>query len=240
MIKVNQQDISFQEAEKVEDSDNNQTNQNPVVPEEDNSNNNNDNKENNNNDNTNTNNNDNTTNNNTGNSNTIPSNVNNYASTMKWQQYWSPGISIQYPTEFALEEIGGYYRGNRQGEIATKITGLATGINKETNEIINSNLIISIYEPELVDDDYDVNKYIYSSSNGLENSYLTTKNGLKWIYQPRVVEEDGYITESLICIEDLNSGKEIVRVDFTTNIWNNYKVLNIQNWFLGNTKLTSY
>ena len=42
--------------------------------------------------------------------------VDNYASTMSWTDYWAPGIRIKYPTIFDLEEIGGYYRGNRQGE----------------------------------------------------------------------------------------------------------------------------
>ena len=171
--------------------------------------------------------------------NIIPVDVNNYASTMKWQQYWAPGIKFQYPVEFALEEIGDYYRGSRQGEISTKITGLATGINKETNEIINSNLIISVYEPKAVSKDFNINQYIYGT-NGLMYGSFTTKDGLKWINQPIIIEGNGYETEQYIHIEEISDMYWIYKIEFSTDVRANYKVTNIINWFLGNTKLTSY
>jgi len=151
-------------------------------------------------------------------------NVDNYASSMSWVEYWSPGIKIQYPTTFELKEIGGHYRGNRQGEISTTITGMATGINPDTKEIINTNLQIDIYEP--------IYKPEFDEESLKDKCSLTNSKGMIWYSIDYYNGKDEYVYYS--------DGWEH-RICFTwDNQEVNYKVTNIINWVLGSTKITSY
>ena len=152
------------------------------------------------------------------------SKVDNYASSMTWKEYWSPGIKFQYPTIFELNEVGGNNRGNNQGEIATTITGKAIGINPDTKEIINTNLKIDIYEP-IHKPEFDVESLKYNSS-------LTNSKGMTWytinydeLKDEYVYYSDGW--EHRICFSW--DAQEV-----------NYKVINIINWLLGSTRTTSY
>lgn len=152
------------------------------------------------------------------------SSIDNYASSMTWKEYWSPGIKFQYPTIFKLNEVGGNNRGNNQGEIATTITGKAIGINPDTKEIINTNLKIDIYEP-IHKPEFDVESLKYNSS-------LTNSKGMTWytinysdLKQEYVYYSEGW--EHKICFSW--DTQEV-----------NYKVINIINWLLGSTKTTSY
>ena len=166
------------------------------------------------------------------------SNVNNYASTMSWTDYWAPGLKFKYPTIFNLEEIGGYNRGNMQGEVTTKITGVATGIDPETKEIINSNLTIKIYEPLKTDE--DVSKYIYAD-NGTEYSHYTTNSGLVWYEKDYINDKGEAVPYSYTHIEEFADGNHaIYKIEFESDIMENYKVINIINWLLGSTQVTSY
>jgi hypothetical protein len=159
--------------------------------------------------------------------------VDNYASTMSWTEYWAPGLKFSYPTIFELSEIGGYYRGNRQGEVSTEITGVAVGIDPDTKEIINSNLTITIYEPLITFDDVD---YLKNYNTGYGRPCTTTSSGLVWY--------EDYSDESAIkytLIEELTDGASAVyNIVFSTDNFKNYKVTNIMNWLIGSTKLTSY
>lgn len=166
------------------------------------------------------------------------SNVNNYASTMSWTDYWAPGIKFKYPTIFNLEEIGGSNRGSMPGEVTTKITGVATGINPDTKEILNSNLTIKIYEPFEINEDID--KYL--SDNGLDhNCYTKTNSGLIW-YEKTYINDKGEAVPYLYTnIEEINNGRYAVyKIEFESDLMENYKVINIINWLLGSTKTTSY
>lgn len=151
--------------------------------------------------------------------------VDNYASSMSWREYWSPGIKFQYPTIFELKEIGGYHRGNRQGEIATIINGIATGINPDTKEVINTNLQIDIYEP--------IYREGFDEDSIKDKSGLTNSKGMKWY-----LIDFGNGKEEYVYYSD---GWEY-RIRFTWDSTNstNYKVVNIINWMLGSTKITSY
>ena len=172
------------------------------------------------------------------NTSTNMSNVNNYASTMSWTDYWAPGLRIKYPTIFNLEEIGGYNRGNMQGEVTTKITGVATGINPDTKEIINSNLTIKIYEPIITNE--DVSKYIYAD-NGTEYSHYTTNSGLVWYEKDYINDKGEAVPYSYTYIEEFADGNHaIYKIEFESDIMENYKVINIINWLLGSTQVTSY
>lgn len=164
------------------------------------------------------------------------SNVNNYASTMKWTEYWAPGIKFQYPTEFNLEEEGGYYRGNRPGEISTRINGRAVGINPDTKEIIDSSLVIYVYEP--ISSNEDVNKYKYNT-NGMEKPSITA-NGLKWYCESKEGKEFPYV-DSYVNIDYFDDGSyTIQKIEFCTDNRDNFKITNIENWLFGTVKLTSY
>jgi len=150
--------------------------------------------------------------------------VDNYASSMSWAEYWSPGIKFQYPTIFKLKEVGGYYRGNSQGKVATIITGVAKGINPDTKEIINTNLQIDIYEP--------IYKPEFDEETLKNKTCLTNSKGMTWYSIDYYYGKDEYVHYS--------DGWEY-RICFSwDNQEINYKVINIINRVLGSTKITSY
>lgn len=164
--------------------------------------------------------------------------IDNYASTMSWTEYWAPGLKLKYPTIFKLEEIGGYERGFRQGEIATKITGVATGINPDTKEIVESNMTIEIYEPEynkdISEDEYTKNIAEKYGISNVQATSCVTNDGLKWNTVSKTEEN---VTTIIYTTYSNEWGRSIV---ITTNNADNYKVINILNWMIGSTKITSY
>lgn len=152
--------------------------------------------------------------------------VDNYASTMSWSEYWAPGIKFKYPTIFDLKEVGGYYRGNNQGEISTTITGVAKGINPDTKEIIESNLTIDIYEP-IYRESIDISAVDKGTS-------LTNKRGMKW-YSNTKRDGNNTIEEHIYYSNNWEH-----KITFTYDTTFNYKVLNIVNWLIGSTQTNSY
>lgn len=136
---------------------------------------------------------------------------------------------------YLLKKLEKYYK---YQEVTTKITGVATGINPDTKEIINSNLTIKIYEPEIIQE--DISKYMYED-NGAEYSHYTTSSGLVW-YEKDNINDEGYAVPYLYThIEELTEGYHAVyKIEFESDIMENYKVINIINWLLGSTQITSY
>lgn len=174
---------------------------------------------------------------NANNTNTSNQKIDNYATSMSWTEYWAPGIKFQYPTEFTLTEEGGYYRGNRQGEVSTKISGVAVGINPDTKERIDSNLVIYVYEPLITKG--DVSQYRYGKY-GLEKASLKNNRGLVWYYDSGELKDLPYV-ERCTHIEPLSDGyNAIFHIEFHMDRRDNYKITNIMNWILGSTKITSY
>ena len=169
------------------------------------------------------------------------SKVDNYASSLNWNDYWSPGLRLSYPSIFELKEEGGSMRGSSQGTIATVIEGLAVGINKETKTIIESNMKIEIYEPAIVNysDEAQINEYIYSvSGKRVTGAGLTNHQDDFWALAisdtiPEV--EEYFHTEPLS-----DGGSVIYRIRMTCDNWDNFKVINIINRFLGSLTPTSY
>ena len=172
------------------------------------------------------------------NSNNNEPKVDNYASTMSWTEYWAPGIKFKYPTIFKLEEIGGNERGCRQGEISTTITGVATGINPDTKEIVESNLKIDIYEQEYCEYESEEAYFVAETQQPEDLKEVapafTTSTGIKWYEHTKTIEGQTIVTYTHY---EGDWGNKIV---FTTDNYDNYKVINIINWLLGSTKLTSY
>ena len=156
--------------------------------------------------------------------------ISNYASTMKWKTYVAPGIKFNYPEEFELEEIGGDKRWNRQGEVSTTLTGMAIGINKDTNKIIESSLLINIYEPEFIKEEPSENNRL---------GYLTTKKGLKWYENNQKSDEDTISIHT--CYNTLSDGNIAkYTIEVKTDNRENIKITNIESMLLGSTEFVSY
>jgi len=172
------------------------------------------------------------------------SKVDNYASSLSWSDYWSPGLRLSYPTIFELKEEGGNMRGSSQGTIATVIEGLAVGINKETNTIIESNMKIEIYEPTIVNysDETQINEYIYSVSGKRPlGAGFTNRLDDFWALASSSNDTLSDRTEDYFHTEPLSDGNSVIyRVRITSDNWENYKVTNIVNRFLGSLSPTSY
>ena len=167
--------------------------------------------------------------------------IDNYASTMSWTEYWAPGLKFQYPTVFELIEEGGYYRGNNQGELTTRITGIAVGKNPDTNERIESKLMIKIYNPQFVSESYMRSK-VYPNGTDECGSFENSR-GIKWyIVGNNQTGETGYTYSEKYSNFEISSDGSYVenQIEFVTDNINNYKVRNIINWLLGSTQLTSW
>lgn len=164
--------------------------------------------------------------------------IDNYATSMSWTEYWAPGIKFQYPTDFELTEVGGYYRGNRQGETSTIISGVALGINPDTKETIKSNVEIQIHEPKYIGG-ITAEEYYYRvtgrSAEGV--GYITTNSGLKWYSYSE--EAEGVRYNVWTHYNNLGWGYVIKLIDRNPDE-HNWKIVNMANWILGSTKLTSY
>lgn len=181
----------------------------------------------------------NSSNNNNSNSNTSNEKIDNYASTMEWKEYFAPSIRFQYPKIFNLEEVGGENRGTykNDGQVSTKITGIAVGIDPDTKERVDSNMEIRIYEPSYIDG--DISKYKYYD-NGVERQTTTTGSGLVW-YESKAGEVGKDYIETYTHIEYFHDGTwAIFKIEFETKGEFNYKARNITTWLLNSTKITNF
>ena len=169
------------------------------------------------------------------------SKIDNYASSMNWSDYWSPGLRLSYPTIFDLREEGGYMRGSNQGALATVISGLAVGINKETNTVVESNMTIEIYEPVIVaySDDAQINEYIYGVSG--KRTLGAGFTNLQDDFWALATSDNDAGTEEYFHTEPLSDGGCVIyRIRIVSDNRENYKVTNIINRFLGSLTPTSY
>ena len=154
-----------------------------------------------------------------------------------WVEYWAPGIKFKYPDEFTLEEKGGYYRGNRQGEVSTEIYGSVWGRTRESSETISSGLKIFVYEPIITSNNVD--NYV-DVNNSIEKTYYTDYGSIKWYENYKEGKEMPY---SIVYtnVENLNDGNIVIRkIEFNTDNIENYKITDMINWIIGTTRLTSY
>ena len=168
--------------------------------------------------------------------------IDNYASSMNWTEYWAPGIKLQIPNNWKIEEIGGYYRGTRQGELSTIISGIAEGINKENNETIKTSVEIQIYEPEYTEvetaKDY-YNKKTNSSVDDVESvaGYTSNKSG-RWYLHSET--KNGKETQTYINFDEKLHVGYVIKIITNTPNKTNWKVINITNWIFGSIKFTSW
>ena len=178
--------------------------------------------------------------------NNIPANVDNYASTMKWKDISLPGLKTKIPEEWNLEVYKNIYWGPEDdGTVAARATGIATGINKETNQIVKSNVEITYYMPEFVDcrttEEYSS---MVASRHGTwfgKTGYGSGYDGLTWgDVTPR---NERPIMNTYYChfepTDNGNHGVGFIIQVYTDNC-ENLKVTNILNWIFGDVKMTSF
>ena len=175
--------------------------------------------------------------------------VDNYASTMTWDKLWVPGMRTQKPRDWDITEINSGFNGYNGGEVATIISGPANGINKETNEIIYSDMIITYYLPEFVD--YETTEEYAKALAAEIGTYYggtgygtSVDSGIVWaeIGTKRATENDRSEILDYCHIERTGDGSSIayrVRVE-STNAYANYKTTNILNWVIPKITFTSF
>ena len=171
-----------------------------------------------------------------------PGNVDNYASTMVWNDFFTPGLRGKMPAGWNIKEFITSYKGQEDdGKLAKSVSGVAIGINKETNEIVRSNMIINFYMPEFIEAgntlDYTrivANRYNMEAS---EAGY-TSNEGMDW---KMVVEP--YNNREFYChYEPMYGSAEGVGlvVEIICDNYDNYKAINIINWIFGNLEGASF
>lgn len=171
-------------------------------------------------------------------------NIDNYASTMKWKKYTSPGFKLMYPAKWNMQNINEDKRGSNQGGVATLISGVATGIDKETDRILNSNVSIVMSEPRFIEGYSSVAEYIAELNNIYNNGYETCgreteKTGSWYDYY---IETDDQVSYESIHVEETNDEGVFIEYKITISYDGefNYKVVNILNWFFGELEFASF
>ena len=167
--------------------------------------------------------------------------VDNYASTMSWDVLYTPGLKTKVPTIWNVEVIDDVYSGPEdEDKVAIRVSGLARGINKETNEIIDSNMEINYYMPQFVNC-----KSIEEYTNMIANKLRATNTGAGY------GDSQGNRTWSLLSLDDsryychfepVDDGSTGIGylVEVNCDNFYNYKVINIENWIFGDIKTTSF
>jgi len=159
---------------------------------------------------------------------------NKYETSLSWTEYTAPGIKFNYPSDFMLEEVGGYHRGSNPGKISTTIKGSAKEINPNTEETVNLNMEISVYEP-LFKNEVSIDK------NG---SVIINKDGMEWRCYSEALDNGDivytYTTYKVINNDDKSNAWEH-KIVFTVNTnGSNYLMFHIMNLLLSSTDIISY
>ena len=178
-----------------------------------------------------------------------PSTVNNYASTMNWTEHWAPGLKFQYPTEWDLsttpKNVGNGLTVNAD------VNGWAIGKNPDTGEIIESSVLIEVYDqviafgntPEEAYQNF-ADTYKFEENTGC---YYTNNNGDEWhefwnygYFYDDMAGDIYYVHASALWDGGEPSGRYVIDiVRIATDNKNNFKVTNITNKIIGSLKTTS-
>ena len=180
-----------------------------------------------------------------------PQNVDNYASSMSWSPLYTPGLKTRVPSDWNVEVKKSSYTGQNDNlEVATVVKGVARGINKETNEIINSNVTIKYHMPDMMDYLTNVEDYTnliadkYTAINGKSGYSSKGSNGIEWMLARKSnnLENPNEVTYYYCHVEPTDNGTRSVGyvVEIYTDNINNYKVTNILNWIFGDIITTSF
>ena len=167
--------------------------------------------------------------------------IDNYASTMQWGVLYTPGLRTRIPAIWNVEVIDDMYSGTQDdGKVATVVTGLARGINKETNEIIDSNMTIRYYMPEFVNytnlEDFANSVAQRFGANNTGCGYGDAGGKTTW----RILSKGN--SEYYCHFEAIDNETQGIGyiVEIETDNFNNYKVTNILNWIFADIKTISF
>ena len=162
--------------------------------------------------------------------------VNNYASTMKWETYTMDDLSFQYPKGWKIE------KGNNEIE-EIRISGTAVGksvskteVGENGNEVVAKDMIIVVYKPIECTKAEKENMFI----NEFTSAYDSTgsKGGLYWTIDTKRGDYL-YAYDNYAFYENGADGYKLARVRFLYPISENetFKTTNIENHFFAEIKL---
>lgn len=175
--------------------------------------------------------------------------VDNYASTMAWSTFYVPGLKTRIPSEWNQTVLDDIYSGNEKpGDISAIVEGLARGINRDTNEIIDSNMTIKFHMPEFTScttvEEYGKiieNRYgAICSETGYSQS---ASSGISWLEVRKNYDESSEGGHLYFChVETVDNGTSGIGyvVEIIVDNEANYKVTNILNWIFGDIETTSF
>lgn len=167
--------------------------------------------------------------------------VDNYASSMEWTYLDSVGLRTKIPAMWNVEVINESFKDSTFFEVATRVSGLAQGINRETNEIINSNVTLNFYSPKFVEarnlEEFQTQVANEFGGEVSEAGYVKDNEfDLEW---HMVIGENG--NDYYCHYEPSSDGGGIgYIVEVSPDIWFNYKVINILNWIFEDLRVTSF
>ena len=173
-----------------------------------------------------------------------PEIVDNLASSLEWETVYSIGLETVKPSTWEVITFDDLYDGSdkeQHGEVSTCILGEAKGIDKNTNEIITSNVQINYFTPmylgkmSQVDAEDYIEELLDIKSEG-SGSYIF-ETDMSWNLYKKV----GHDNQIYCSYDQMSDGSIWVYViDFDTDNWDNLKVVNIMNRILGRTKGCSF
>ena len=189
------------------------------------------------------------------------SSVDNYATTMEWKTLYLTGLTTEYPADWQVKEYRDFYHGEEDnGKIAAEVTGVARGIDEKSNKIIESNVKIIYYMPDM-NDENDLSEFIdYIAEK--ENKTVTSpvKNQEGKYHLAGYISKQDEETENFWGIVEFDNNDSIDETFHFSPFWDgqggvgyrvtvieekddditNYKVVNIKNRIFGGIKTTSF
>ncbi|MBR3614438.1 MAG: hypothetical protein IKL55_04605 [Clostridia bacterium] len=159
----------------------------------------------------------------------ISGNPENSASTIDWNDFFSPGLRGKIPTGWNIKEfINGYSGPEDDGKLAKSISGTITGIDNSTNKEVISNIIINFYMPEFIDVlNTETYTRIIASRYNMEASWAgyTSPQGMDW---KMVVKENNH--RQFYChLEPLSGNREGIGyvIEVISDNFDNDKLINV-------------
>ena len=181
--------------------------------------------------------------------------IDNYATSLTWLEYWSPGLWVQYPDTFSATTYSDMYWGsdvNYADEKTVEFEGDLKGINPDTKNTITSHTKITVYMPEYVENNITENDYYEMANNTVLNktvdwsvipggpAMFTSNAGENWCESSKQESGKYYELYSYYRPSGDGHGGFGFKILFETDNEDNYKFRNVVNWILGNLRFTSF
>lgn len=159
----------------------------------------------------------------------IPGNSENSASSIVWNDFFTPGLRGKIPAGWNIKEFMNGYSGiEDDGKLAKSISGTVIGIDALTNKEVKSDVIINFYMPEFIDvTDTETYTRIVANRYNMEASWAgyTSPDGMDW---KMVVKENNH-REFFCHLEPLSGNTEGIGyvVEVISDNFDNDKLINI-------------